>query len=141
MNLIPKIAELLGVEIGEPFEITSVVHEKGSYFYFSKTELLEHVEGKTPDYAQYRVLADLIYGDKKVVKLPFEPKNGDRYFRIFIDSGRGINVYSDTWLDWTTDYMCKYCGNCFRTEAEAERHKYEIYEKLTGKRWEGEMEQ
>ena len=141
MNLIPKIAELLGVEIGEHFEITSVVHEEGNYFYFSETELLEHVEGKTPDYAQYRVLADLIYGDKKVVKLPFEPKNGDRYFRIFIDSGRGINVYSDTWLDWTTDYMCKCCGNCFRTEAEAERHKYEIYEKLTGKRWKREMEQ
>ena len=41
-----------------------------------------------------------------------------------------------TWVDWTTDYMCKYCGNCFRTEAEAEKHKYEIYEKLTGKKWE-----
>ena len=34
------------------------------------------------------------------------------------------------------EYMCKYCGNCFRTEVEAEWHKYEIYEKLTGKKWE-----
>ena len=138
MNLIPKIAELLGVEIGERFEITSVIHEDGKYYYFTETELLEHVDGKTPDYAKYRVLADLIYGDKKVVKLPFKPKNGDRYFRIFINSGGDVNVCGDTWLDWTTDYMCEYCGNCFRTEAEAEKHKYEIYEKLMGKKWGGE---
>ena len=31
-----------------------------------------------------------------------------------------------------------YCGNVFRTEKEAEAHKYEIYEKLTGKKWGGE---
>ena len=138
MNLIPKIAELLGVEIGEPFEITSVIHLKGSYFYFSETELLEHVEGKTPDYAQYRVLADLIYGDKKVVKLPFEPKDGENYFyacwcnsEIFID-------YS-AWTGDFFDYAMMHCGNVFRTEAGAEKHKYEIYEKLTGKKWGGEQ--
>ena len=41
------------------------------------------------------------------------------------------------------DYCYKACGNCFRTEAEAEKHKYEIYEKLTGKKWEntGESEE
>ena len=83
MNLIPKLAEMLGVEIEEPFEITSVIHLKGSYFYFSETELLGHVEGKTPDYAQYRVLAELIYGDKKVVKLPFEPKDGEKYWYVY----------------------------------------------------------
>ena len=77
----------------------------------------------------------LVLGKHEIVKLPFEPKNGDSYFRIFINSGRDINVCRDTWLDWTTDYMCKCCGNCFRTEAEAEKHKYEIYEKLTGKKW------
>ena len=31
------------------------------------------------------------------------------------------------------NYADKYCGNCFRTQAEAEREKYNIYEKLTGK--------
>jgi hypothetical protein len=33
-------------------------------------------------------------------------------------------------------YAIKHSGNCFRTEAEAEKYKYEIYEKLTGKKWE-----
>lgn len=135
MNLIPKLAELLGVEIGEPFEITSVIHVKGTYFYFSETELLEHVEGRTPDYAQYRVLADLIYGDKKVVKLPFEPKKGEKYFVVSVVD---MAVRAFAWDGTTSDYCYKACGNCFRTEAEAEKHKYEIYEKLTGKKWEND---
>jgi len=137
MNLIPKLAELLGVEIGEPFEITSVVNEKGNYFYFSETELLEHVEGKTPDYAQYRVLADLIYGDKKVVKLPFEPKRGKKFYKVCVSGGK-LTACGDIWADYLVDYALKYCGNCFRTEAEAEKHKYDIYEKLTGRKWGGE---
>ena len=33
MNLIQKIAEMLGVEIGEHFEVTSVVFEEGNYYY------------------------------------------------------------------------------------------------------------
>ena len=139
MNLIPKLAELLGVEIGEPFEITSVIHVKGNYFYFSETELLEHVEGKTPDYAQYRVLADLIYGDKKVVKLPFKPKKDDLYFCVKWD---GDTLYTGDYV-WDgrsyVDYLMMYSGNVFRTKAEAEKHKYEIYEKLTGKKWGGEQ--
>lgn len=135
MNLIPKIAEMLGVEIGEHFEITSVVYEKGKYFYFSETELLEHVEGRTPDYAQYRVLADLIYGDKKVVKLPFEPKRGEEFYKVCVSDGK-LTACDDRWADFLVDYALKYCGNCFRTKAEAEAHKYEIYEKLTGRKWE-----
>ena len=138
MNLIPKIAELLGVEIGEPFEITSVIHVKGSYFYFSETELLEHVEGRTPDYAQYRVLADLIYGDKKVVKLPFKPKNGENYFYAWWCNSKIFIDYS-AWAGDSFDYAMMHIGNCFRTKSEAEKHKYEIYEKLTGKKRGGEQ--
>ena len=135
MNLIPEIAKMLGVEIGERFEVDSIDHANGIYYYFSETELLEHRKDRTPDYAQYRKLADLIYGDEKVIKLPFEPKKGDRYFRIFINADKDLKVTEDLWVGWTTDYMCKYCGNCFRTLAEAEKHKYEIYEKLTGEKW------
>ena len=139
MNLIPKIAEMLGVEIGERFAITSDVYKDGNYYYFSETELLEHVEDRTPDYAQYRVLADLIYGDKKVVKLPFKPKKGETYSSVGWNSKQQISVSSVIWMNDDVDYELLYCGNCFRTEAEADRHKYEIYEKLTGKKWGGEQ--
>ena len=125
---------------GEHFEVTSVVYEEGNYYYFSETELLEHVEGRTPDYVQYMVLADLIYGDKKVVKLPFEPKEGNPYWVATWDPNE--NTLTTCKVPWHNRADCwadKYCGNVFRTEKEAEAHKYEIYEKLTGKKWGGEQ--
>ena len=133
MNLIQMIAKELGVEIGERFYIGSEEKIEGAYYYFSSTELLYHVPNRTPDYAQYRDLADLIYGDKKIVKLPFEPKKGEKYYVVSVVDK---TVWPYTWEETTTDYCYKACGNCFRTEAEAEKHKYEIYEKLTGRNWE-----
>jgi len=143
MNLIPKICEMLGVEIGEEFDLYNMDSSirMGCIYKFSNDCLMCADEDDKDCFgvASDKTLRCILNGSLKIIKLPFEPKNGDRYFRIFIDSDRGINVYSDTWLDWTTDYMCKCCGNCFRTEAEAEAHKYEIYEKLTGKKWGGEQ--
>lgn len=136
MNLIPKIAKELGVEIGERFEVDSIDHSQGIYYYFTETELLEHRTNRYPDYAQYRILADLIYGDKKVIKIPFEPKIGEKYF--YISTTHPMSVESAEWSgsDYVIERAFKYCGNVFRTKAEAEAHKYEIYERLTGKKWE-----
>lgn len=136
MNLIPKIVEMLGVEIGERFEIDGTDRDSGIYYYFTETELIQHIPVRTPDYAQYRMLADLIMGDKKIIKLPFEPKDGERYWYVCWDLITKAPYVTDSEF-CDVDMCChhKYCGNCFRTEAEAERHKYEIYEKLTGKKW------
>lgn len=135
MNLIPKIAEMLGVEVGERFYIGSEEKIEGACYYFSNTELLYHVPNRTPDYAQYRELADLIYGDKKIIKLPFEPKDEECYWFVRWGHNQCIDIGYGTWTSDDIDYRHLYCGNCFRTEAEAEKHKYEIYEKLTGKKW------
>jgi hypothetical protein len=63
-------------------------------------------------------------------------KDGEHYWRVRWD-GFAIAAFRVTFLDsHDEDYLFKYAGNCFRTEAEAEKHKYEIYEKLTGKKWE-----
>lgn len=134
MNLIPQIAKMLGVEIGERFEIDAIDHEKGYYYYFSETELLEHRKDRTPDHAQYRILADLIYGDKKIIRLPFEPKRGDLYWRVRWDH-LALEPFRVMWNDEDKDFMFKYCGNCFRTESEAKREKYNVYKRLTGKEW------
>lgn len=143
MNLIPKLAEMLGVEIGEEFDLCNGMDSSirmGCIFKFSNYCLMCADEDDKNYFgvASDKTLRCILNGSLKIIKLPFEPKNGDRYFRIFIHSDGSINVRGDTWVDWTTDYMCKYCGNCFRTKSEAEAHKYEIYEKLTGKKWGGE---
>lgn len=63
---------------------------------------------------------------------PFEPKLRQRYWYIAVADKEVVGM---TWVGTTVDYAFKYCGNCFRTQAEAEAHKYEIYERLTGKKW------
>ena len=135
MNLIPKICEMLGIEVGEEFKLHWNCVEQTGIFRFTNYRLESKFKDKE-DWGECSVLTELLNGGITIVKIPFEPKDGDRYFRIFLYSDGDIDVCSDTWMDWTTDYMCKYCGNCFRTKAEAEKHKYEVYERLTGKKWE-----
>ena len=135
MNLIPEIAKMLGVEIGEEFKLNWNGVEQNGIYRFTDYRFQSKFKNED-DWNDCSVLTELCNGEITIIKIPFEPKNGDRYFRIFIHSDGDINVCSDTWMDWTTDYMCKCCGNCFRTESEAEKHKFEIYEKLTGKKWE-----
>ena len=130
MNLIPKICELLGVEIGEEFEIENdaCLHR------FTENGL----EYKVCDVWSACARLNLILnGTEKIIKLPFEPKDGETYWTVY---WKGIvdmpcAVY-ETWRGDSCDFANKVSGNCFRTQAEAEREKYNIYEKLTGKKWE-----
>jgi hypothetical protein len=76
-------------------------------------------------------------GNTEVKRLPFEPKEGDSYFYVgWFTGGEEVCVFETKFSDCNECYQHKYCGNCFRTEAEAEKHKAEIYEKLTGRKWE-----
>ena len=142
MNLIPKIAEMLGVEIGEEFnakhanigKFLTNSKEEPAIFKFGNDGLYAKCSDGSGDFFLIG-MGNFLRGDYEIVKLPFKPKNGEQYYRIFIHRDGDININRDTWVDWTTDYMCTYCGNCFRTRAEAEKHKYEIYEKLTGEKW------
>lgn len=138
MNLIPKIAELLGVEIEEEFKIVPL---EGIYRLsdFGLQTKLFLKSGERWESSRY--MTPLLTGQYQIKKIPFEPKHGEHYWRVRWDS-LAIAAFRVTWLDSSDqDCLYKYAGNCFRTEAEAEKHKYEIYEKLTGKKWESEMEQ
>lgn len=140
MNLIPEIAKMLGIELEEEFELCnsmdSCIRYTERYKFIDNALICADAGNKNVwGYASCKTLRDIVNGSLTVIKLPFKPKNGDKYFRIFINSDGDLKVSRDTWMGWTTDYMCKSCGNCFRTEAEAEKHKYEIYEKLTGEKW------
>ena len=143
MNLIPKIAELLGVEIDEEFKLKQTDgYLKAVKYRFRKISNKVQFErqccsGWTMCSAED--LGLLVLGKYEIVKLPFEPKEGDMYFTVTWVDGE---PYVNTVLIWRGDcYDCAmmHIGNCFRTKAEAEKHKFEIYEKLTGKKWGGEQ--
>lgn len=137
MNLIPTIAKELGVEVGEEFKVTRY---NNVVFRFDETSL-QFFATLTND---WREVSDELYkmimkGNTEVERLPFEPKEGEKYWYVCWNNSEIDTTYTH-WDSVVSNWADKYCGNCFRTETEAEKHKYEIYEKLTGRKWEEKCE-
>ena len=133
MNLIPKICEMLGVEIGEEFKLHWNGVEQTGIFRFTNYRLESKFRDEE-DWDECSVLTELLNGGITIIKLPFEPKEGEKYWYVYVgDNELGHTTFTEA---NTNDLMRVYCGNCFRTEAEAQAHKQEIYEKLTGRKWE-----
>ena len=133
MNLIPKLAELLGVEIGEEFKLKS--DEAGEYdeiYRFDENAALQ-MKNRCGWEMSSR-LAGVLAGDIEIIKLPFAPKYEEVYFCVSWGKNT-IYIEDYHWEGDSIDYQRMYCGNCFRTRSEAAAHKFEIYEKLTGKKW------
>ena len=143
MNLIPKLVEMLGVEIGEEFKLKQTDgYLKAVKYRFRKISNQVQFERQCCSGWAMCSAEDfglLVLGKYEIVKLPFKPKKGETCYLVGWNSEQLISVSSVIWMNDDVDYGLLYCGNCFRTEAEAERHKYEIYEKLTGKKWGGEQ--
>lgn len=133
MNLIPKIAKELGVEIGEEFCIKDESGIDEDFHRFTDCGLVYYDQAMCEWQESARII-DLIDGRAEVVKKPFKPKEQELYWHVYVGDGEIGNTRFSSGN--TNDLMRVYCGNCFRTEKEAEAHKYEIYEKLTGRKWE-----
>lgn len=143
MNLIPKLAEMLGVEIEEEFKLKQTNGDiKSAKYRFRNIGdqiIYEHTDF-CGDWTMCSAedVGLLVLGKHEIVKLPFEPKDGEMYYTVAWDREK-IWCPDATWREYGEHYCRKHCGNVFRTKAEAEKHKYEIYEKLTGKKWGGEQ--
>ena len=141
MNLIPKIAELLGVEIEEEFKLKQTNGDIKSAKYRFRNIGDQIIYERTDCCGDWTMCSAeevglLVLGKHEVVKLPFKPKEGEIYWSVaWSETEHLIVVCTLHWISNDRCYADKYAGNCFRTEAEAEKHKYEIYEKLTGKKW------
>ena len=133
MNLIPEIAKRLGVEIGEEFKLHWNGVEQSGIYRFTNYRLESKFKNED-DWNDCSALTELCNGGITIIKIPFEPKLGDLYYWVSMVAQPGIE--RKHYRCETFDYTNKYCGNCFRSEAEAQAHKQEIYEKLTGKKWE-----
>ena len=146
MNLISEIAEKLGVELGEEFEVlpkTAAPGYKSSRYRFSEQGLefsnYIHCPSET-GWSPTDTITGLLNGKISIIKLPYKPKKDDLYFCVKWD---GDTLYTDDYV-WDgrsyVDYLMMYSGNVFRTKSEAERAKYAVYERLTGKKWEQDDE-
>ena len=137
-NLIPKIAEMLGVELGEEFKIKDNTGTLDSISLNSVYAFIEqdYLEGPTltvstgesrPLYMPPRPLEPialkvfelLCRGKCEVVKLPWKPKEGDTFYSFDIRYGKWV-VCSYMWVRVPCNYALLDKGWVYKTCAEAQ---------------------
>lgn len=127
-NYMARVAEMFGLKLGEEFE----VKYNDGLFKFD-----EHYVMHTDKYGVWRMdndaLGEILSGDCEIIKKPWKPKCGERYFYISIRDEH-IYIYENEWEDTSTDYELYHTGNFFRTEEEARKNREayrEFVESLT----------
>lgn len=134
-NIMSQIAQLLGVELGEEFKVNIATEDE----IFRITEIgleLKKLESGSSDTGKttFQVwktipssFVKLCTGEAKIVKLPFNPKQGDVYWTFYRStfSDKWL-VTSVTWANTVTDIAKLKVGWCYRTEAEAKSALPEI---------------
>ena len=121
-NLIPEIARMLGVELGEEFKIKG--YEEWFYkFDNDRGPMFKHnddVKMPVAPVSVYVAFLALLRGKCEIIKLPWKPKQGDVFWSFYhsISSDKWL-VISITWTNAVTDIARFKVGWCYRTEAEA----------------------
>ena len=128
MNYYKKIAEMLGVELGEEFSLKDnktknivrprykITQEEGLMYSVNRNEFDRSV-----------TLMSIINGSFSVVKLPWKPKDGEKYWYY----SKAFNLaISRKWIDENYAFCLWKCGNCFKTEEEANAKGKEIMKQI-----------
>lgn len=145
-NLMPEVAKLLGVEVGEPFYILQngkhrCVYSDNDLYKITEEGLanINNTDGCYEYHSHCRViLTDLLLGECSVEKLPWEPKVGDKYYAIASTDNTKPYISLYIWRGFVVDYTLWKLEMIYRTEEEARAHMAEDYEKLTGEKLVGD---
>lgn len=119
VNHMAEVAKMLGVELGEEFEIvfpnnpnchaTAVLYESG--LNIQKHNLANQ------DFWHLTALTNILNGTYTIKRKPWKPKNAEYFSSVTPEGG----IFSDRWRDGAWDHSNLYkIGNCYRTEEEAE---------------------
>lgn len=131
-NLMPEVAALLGVNIGEEFIIENADRKETVVLAMDGFHVIQPNNVVGPDHG--KLLSKVLQGLYTVKKIPWDPQEGDMYYIL---NTRALFVESFMWDNGTFDYLAKNMGIIYRTKAEAEAHLEEDYERLTGNKLEG----
>lgn len=115
-NLMHEICKMLGVELGEDFKVVYKTRFE-IICNFTMAGLFVH-KGDSGKYEK-ELLADIICGKAKIVKLPWKPKKGETYYTFELLGGKWI-VHLLWWAGSPNGYALLDKGWVFRTKEEAE---------------------
>jgi len=126
MNYMPKVLEMLGLEVEELFNIIGA--DCNPYLFDEEYNLLD-----AEYYIRNGFIRGLIIGKYEIEKLPYKPKSGDVYF-IVKHEGTDLDRVGCIWVGDYIDYYCYNAGNCFRTAEEiTDEIKKRILQEMKGK--------
>ncbi len=115
-NLIPEICKMLGVELGEEFEIKGY---KGLIYQFTDDELIVRSENDPESiYTANMTLVSLLRGKREIVKLPWKPTMYGEYW-TFGKIGKKWIVRTLSWRELPYEILLFDKGWVYRTRAEA----------------------
>ena len=118
-NLIPQIAQMLGVEIGEDFKIKGYIEPIYRFDADGLKASYSCLMQKRLTFAN-AMLSSLLAGEVEIVKLPWKPKKGENYYTFDIFRGKWIVVRSSWWTGAPCNYALLDKGWVYHTEAEAQ---------------------
>ena len=114
-NLLPEIAKMLGVELGEEFKVEG--DNRTYWFDLDGLHSGEYVAEDEDD----AMLHDLLCGDVEIIKIPWKPRMNERYW-TFMSSLEGGKLYvlNYMWDNSVIDVALHKVGWVFRTCEEAQ---------------------
>lgn len=131
-NLIPEIAKMLGVEIGEKFKIKEY-GEKIYRFTNSGLQLIYDNGVRNLNTTTNMALSGLLSGDFEIVKLPWKPKEGESFYTFTAAYGEW-SVSLDVWAEEPCNYALLDKGWIYRTEKEAKAALPAVLKELSERR-------
>ena len=126
MNYMEQIAKMLGVEIGEEFDLYDGEDLKEySPYHFTNEGFVDFESDES-----YTILCGVLKGEYIIKKKPWKPKKGDDYWCCIRSKGAETSVVRHKWNDNLQDIIFFGIGNCFKTQKEAETKGKEIIEQI-----------
>lgn len=132
-NLMPEVLKMLGVTYGEEFKLQAPDPElyKNYSFYFDKDcelYIVNNLNRSTSNFSA--ILHSIMRGYYKIIKIPWSPKEGDKYYSISLPTK---SICVEIWHNETSDYALKALDMIYRSAEEAEANLSKDYQRLTGK--------
>lgn len=117
-NLIPEIAKMLGVELGEEFKIKG--EDELMTYRFSSDELqVTYGDGIEIPISTNLAFVALVKGEEEIIKLSWKPTMYEEYW-TFGKLGKKWIVVTRSWKELPYEILLLGKGWVYRTRAEAE---------------------
>lgn len=130
-NLIPQIAEMLGLQLGEEFKVVSKEGNE-QICNFTMAGLFEHDNKESGSYNK-ELLAEIVCNNAEIVKMPWKPKEGESFYTFTAAYGEW-SVSLDVWAEEPCNYALLDKGWIYRTEKEAKAALPAVLKELSERR-------